>query len=65
MPKTSRKIIAIGGGEIVPKNPQDAGTREIDQEIIRLTNKKHPKLLFIPTASHDAGGYVENIRGYF
>ena len=48
------KIVAIGGGEI---NKQE--TLVIDQEIIRLSGKKHPKVLFIPTASSDAQEYIE------
>ena len=47
----SRKIVAIGGGEngrIDSKGEQRAyETREIDQEIVRLTGKEHPKLLFL------------------
>ena len=35
-----------GGGEIWMK-----GTAPIDEEIVRLTHKKHPKLLFHPTVS--------------
>ena len=43
------KIVAIGGGEIErPGYPIE--TEEIDREIIRLSGKKHPKVLFIPTA---------------
>lgn len=65
MSKASRKIVAIGGGEIVRDIPGTGKTREIDLEILRLTGKKRPKLLFIPTASHDAAGYVETVRAYF
>jgi dipeptidase E len=57
MPKT---IVAIGGGKI--------GTREtlpIDREIIRLSNKKNPRLLFIPTASSDSEIYWQQIQEYF
>lgn len=51
------KIIAIGGGEI-----KDLDTFSIDKEIVRLTGKKNPKALFIPTASGDAEGYCETFR---
>jgi dipeptidase E len=57
MPKA---IIAIGGGEIRRK-----GTVPIDREIIRLTNKKHPKLLFVPTASSDSERYWKHVQEYF
>lgn len=48
------KIIAIGGGEI-----GDLDTLLIDRKIVRLTKKNKPKVLFIPTASSDAGGYCD------
>ncbi len=57
MPKA---IVAIGGGEI-----RTRGTAAIDREIIRLSNKKNPKLLFIPTASSDSERYCKHVRDYF
>jgi len=57
MPKT---IVAIGGGEI-----RTRGTAAIDREIIRLSNKKNPKLLFIPTASSDSERYWKHVQEYF
>jgi len=54
------KIVAIGGGRIISKS-----TISIDKEIIRLSGKKHPKLLFIPTASADAEDYWRRIQNYF
>ncbi len=58
------KIVTIGGGEIGrPGFPIE--TLEIDQEIIRLTGKKNPKLLFLPTASGDSLGYIEVVNSYF
>ena len=45
-------IVAIGGGNI-----RTRGTAAIDREIIRLSKKKNPKLLFIPTASSDSEIY--------
>jgi dipeptidase E len=57
MPKV---IVAIGGGEIRTK-----GTAPIDQELIRLAKKKHPMLLFIPTASSDSDRYWKHIQEYF
>ena len=53
-------IVAIGGGEI-----RTRGTAAIDREIIRLSNKKNPKLLFIPTASSDSEIYWKHIQEYF
>lgn len=53
----TRKIVAIGGGEI-----KLLQTAAIDEHIIELTGKTHPKALFIPTASGDAEGYIENFH---
>lgn len=55
-----RIIIAIGGGEI-----RTRGTAAIDREIVRLSRKKHPRLLFIPTASSDSARYWKHIERYF
>lgn len=60
MKKTAKKIVAIGGGEI-----RTAGTLAIDKAIIRLAQKKRPKLLFIPTASSDNEGYWKHIDKYY
>jgi len=37
----------------------------MDREIIRLSGKKHPKLLFIPTASSDSERYWRHVQEYF
>lgn len=55
-----RKIIAIGGGDI-RKNE----TLKIDQEIIRISAKTQPKILFIPSASLDSTTYITAIQDYF
>ena len=55
-----RAIVAIGGGEI-----RTRGTATIDREMIRLSNKKNPKLLFIPTASSDSERYWKHVQEYF
>lgn len=62
--KYMKKIIAIGGGEI-GRAGYPVETAKIDKEIIRLTGKTKPKLLFIPTASSDAPGYVEDMKRHF
>jgi dipeptidase E len=56
----AKAIVAIGGGQI-----RTRGTAPIDREIIRLSNKKNPKLLFIPTASSDSEIYWKHIQDYF
>jgi len=54
------KIVAIGGGEL-----RQNETNSIDNFIVSLCEEKNPKLLFIPTASNDARGYIELIKNYF
>lgn len=51
-----KKIVAIGGGEI-GRAGFSVETTAIDIEIIKLSGKKRPILLFIPTASSDAVEY--------
>lgn len=59
-----RKIVTIGGGEIGrPGHPVE--TTKIDRELIRLTGKKSPKVLFIPTASSDSKGYYKTFKKHF
>jgi len=65
-----RKIIAIGGGEMGRPKEDGSGnypveTTPIDMEIIKLTGKQNPKLLFIPTASHDSREYFEIVKKHF
>lgn len=55
-----KAIVAIGGGEI-----RTRGTAAIDREIIRLSAKKNPKLLFVPTASSDSEQYWKHVQEYF
>lgn len=64
------KIIAIGGGEIGRPKEDGKGyypieTTHIDTEIMQLTNKKSPTLLFIPTASYDSHNYYEVVKNHF
>jgi dipeptidase E len=59
-----KKIVAIGGGEIGSRGCS-LETTKIDKEIIRLTDKKKPTVLFIPTASSDSDGYFENVQKHF
>ncbi len=54
------KIVAIGGGEIAKGE-----TLLIDKFIVSLAKKETPKLLFIPTASSDAQGYIESVSKHF
>ena len=59
-----KKIVAMGGGEIGrPGFPVE--TTQIDKEIMNLTGKKNPRLLFIPTASADSKSYFETVKKHF
>lgn len=55
-----QKIVAIGGGDF-----KTYKTLEIDKEIVELSEKKNPKLLFIPTASSDNEIYSSAIKKHF
>jgi dipeptidase E len=68
----TKKIVAIGGGEMGRKKSPKEGrgrhpieTRKIDEEIIKLTGKSHPKALLLPTASKDHPGYFETFQRYY
>lgn len=58
------RIVAIGGGKLEKLN-KNAGTWDIDLEILKMTEKSRPKLLFIPTASNDSKIYFETIQNHF
>ena len=68
-----RTIVAIGGGEIGRKKELEDGTIKIypvettaiDKEIIKLSGKLNPKLLFIGTATGDNPTYIEAIQEHF
>ena len=59
----SKKIVAIGGGKNGriksdgTKDPYE--TKEIDHEIVKLTNKKFPKFLFLGHAQTDINSELE------
>jgi dipeptidase E len=56
---TKQRIVAIGGGETM------AETTPINVEIVRLSDKPNPKLLFIPTASGDSRSYYQSVSEHF
>jgi dipeptidase E len=59
-----QKIVAIGGGSIGwgGKKPE---VTPISREIIRLSGKKNPRLLFLPTASSDDVAYARMVQNHF
>ena len=54
------KIVAIGGGEM-----RFHETLLIDRYIVEFANIENPKLLFIPTASNDAQGYIDTVKAVY
>ena len=52
-----KTIVAIGGGELRLNE-----TFCIDKYIVGLSSKENPKVLFIPTASGEAEGYIETVN---
>lgn len=58
------KIVAIGGGEI-GRDGKISETGVIDREIVALTNKPHPKLVFIPSMGKSAVSYSLTIQDHF
>jgi len=59
-----RKIVAVsGGGKRKSGFSIDAG--KIDEEIAKLSGKKNPKFLFVPTASSDSESYAEDFKVRF
>lgn len=58
------KIVAIGGGEI-GRQGYPVETIEIDKQVISLSGKSKPRLLFIPTASSDSELYCDTAKRHF
>jgi dipeptidase E len=57
-------IIAIGGGEI-GRQGYPIETTEIDEQIIVLSGKKKPNVLFLPTASNDNSAYSQVFKKHY
>lgn len=58
------KIIAIGGGENGRPGTKYE-TKKIDEEVVRLSGKKHPKVLFIPPPSQFQESYFQVMEKVF
>jgi dipeptidase E len=54
------RIVAIGGGEIGRLE-----TLELDAEVVRLTGKRRPRVVFLPTATVDDPGYVAIVQQHY
>jgi dipeptidase E len=51
-------IVAMGGGSIGFRR-SSVETTPMDKRVVALSRKKHPRVLFIPTASGDSQKYVD------
>ena len=58
------RIVAIGGGELAHPGCAD-DTTELDAEVVRLADKRSPRLVFLPTATGDDAGYIAMIREHY
>ena len=59
-----KKIVLIGGGD-TGRGETDYTTKEIDKEIVKLTNKKNPIMVFIGFASNSSESYFNTIKKIF
>lgn len=59
-----QRIVAVGGGSIGFGAAKSEVT-PLSREIIRLSGRKHPRVLFIPTASLDDKAYVRAFQNHF
>ena len=58
------KIVAIGGGHIGESN-YSYDMKEIDEEIVKLSNKENPNFLFIGLASSFADSYYKKLKDIY
>jgi dipeptidase E len=58
------KIVAVGGGSIGFGAAQ-AEVTPLSREMIRLTGKRRPRTLFLPTASGDDRAYIRAVESHF
>lgn len=61
----TRTIVTLGGGGF--SDPEVAGKRGrlLDDHLLSLTGRDHPRVCFVGTASGDAASYVEKFRAAF
>ncbi len=64
VPCATVRIVAIGGGEIGrPGYPVELTA--IDAEVVRLTGKRRPLVIFLPTATQDDPVYTRTIEEHY
>ena len=68
----TKNLVLIGGGEIKgwnfetkDSNQELYQTENIDKNIVELSNKENPRMLFIGTASREREGYFEAIKNIY
>ncbi|HEX5743838.1 MAG TPA: peptidase E [Candidatus Saccharimonadales bacterium] len=61
------KIVALGGGVFMGKKEDrfPPKMKPIHEEIIRLTGKRRPRILYIPTAADDSVKRIKGFRKYY
>jgi len=62
-------VVALGGaeiGDVLPDGTLNPVTSEKTHiEILARTKRKHPRVLYIPTAIDDSGDYIASFRQYY
>ena len=56
-----KKLVLIGGGD-TGRGETTYSTKEIDEEIVKLTEKENPNFLFIGLASRHADSYYDTMK---
>src|SRR5665213_448991 len=61
------KVVALGGGVFMGKdqNTWPASMRPIHKEIVALSGKKNPNVLFIPTAADDSEARIKSFQKFY
>ena len=59
------KIVALGGGVFVEENKWPAKMRPIHHEILALTGKQQPNVLYIPTAADDREERIDSFQKHY
>jgi peptidase E len=59
--KLSKRVVAIGGGGFL----MESGPSVLDEYVVRLTGKSHPRICFMPTASGDSHEHIDKYYAAF
>jgi hypothetical protein len=58
-----RRVFAMGGGGFSMEQPEEPHFGHLDRCFFSLARRKRPRVLFVPTASGDAEGYLGRVLG--